>query len=94
MYGPAAVAARWPALLSTTLSVVGGMTTTLASSWALVAARLEMTLAIALIAIGVGWSLTNVGALQLLHSQGRTRFTLAIHDLRLLGAAAAGALIF
>lgn len=94
MYGPAALAARWPALFSATPSVVSGMATMLASSWALVAAKSEMTLAIALIAIGVGWSLTNVGALRLLHSQGRARFMLALHDLCLLIAAAAGALIF
>jgi MFS family permease len=94
MYGPAALAAHWPAFFSTTLSVAGGMTTMLASFWALVAAGSEMTLGIALIAIGVGWSLTNVGAMQLLHSHGRARYALAIHDLCLLGAAAVGALIF
>jgi MFS family permease len=93
MYGPAALAARWPIIFSTSLSLIGGLAIMLSSSFVLMAAKSEMTLAIALIAVGVGWALANVGALRLLHAQGRPpRLMLALHDLCLLGAAAAGAL--
>jgi hypothetical protein len=47
----------------------------------------------ALMTLGAGWSLVNIGAMRLLHDNGRPpRFALALHDMCLLGAAAAGAL--
>jgi MFS family permease len=92
MYGPAALAARSPAQFPDSLSLVGGSIIMLVSSWVLVASKTELRLAVALIAVGVGWSLINIGAMRLLHSHRRSRLILAFHDLCLLGAAAAGAL--
>lgn len=94
MYGPAALAARWPALLPPFAALGGGLIASLAG-WGVVHAGASATsVATGLVAIGVGWGAVNIGALRLLHEGARpSRAALAFHDLCLLGAAAAGALI-
>ena len=95
MYGPAALVARWPHLAPPRVAIVGGLTMlAIALGVALWAPSVVFATA-ALMAIGVGWSLTNVGAMRLLHDNERPpRFALALHDLCLLSAAAGGALAF
>ncbi|MBG0809074.1 hypothetical protein IY145_06760 [Methylosinus sp. H3A] len=95
MYGPAALAARWPACFPPLPSLCAGLVL-LAAAFALL--RLSASpalLAAGMAAIGASWSLANIGALRLLHERGPvSRPALALHDLCLLGAAAAGALAF
>jgi len=102
MYGPAALAARWPALFPPLPSLCAGLVL-LAGAFVLL--RLSASpalLAAGMAAIGASWSLANIGALRLLHEKGpvsrqkgpASRAALALHDLCLLGAAAAGALAF
>jgi MFS family permease len=94
MYGPAALAARWPALFPP-LAALGGGLAALLAGWGSVRLGASATsVAIGLLAIGMGWGAVNIGALRLLHEGARpSRAALAFHDLCLLGAAAAGALI-
>jgi MFS family permease len=95
MYGPAALAARWPSLLSPLAGIGGGLAVMLIAAMVLHAGASAASVAAALIAIAVGWSLANIGAMKLLHDEGRPpRAALALHDLCLLSAAAAGALAF
>lgn len=95
MYGPAALAARWPTLFPPLPSLGVGLATMALVFWGLVTATSPSAIAIGLVAIGAAWSLANVGTLRLLHEQGRvSRAALAAHDLCLLAAAAAGALAF
>ena len=102
MYGPAALAARWPAVFPPLPSLCAGLVL-LAGAFVLL--RLSASpalLAAAMAAVGASWSLTNIGALRLLHEEGPvsrekgplSHAALALHDLCLLGAAAAGALAF
>jgi MFS family permease len=93
MYGPAAIVARWPSILPPMGAIAGGLTVMLLAAAVLHAGASVASLSIALIAIGGGWSLVNIGAIRLLHEYGRPpRAALALHDLCLLGAAALGAL--
>lgn len=95
MYGPAALAARWPALFPPLPSLCAGLAIMAIVFWGIVWANSAFAIAIGLVAIGAAWSLANVGTLRLLHEQGRvSRAALAAHDLCLLSAAAAGALAF
>lgn len=93
MYGPAALAARWPAFFPARKSLCVGLFL-LAGAFALL--RLSTSpalLAAGMATIGAAWSLANIGALRLLHEKGPVPpAALALHDLCLLGAAAAGAL--
>lgn len=93
MYGPAALAARWPAFFPALKSLCAGLLL-LAGAFALL--RLSASpalLAAGMATIGAAWSLANIGALRLLHAGRRPPpAALALHDLCLLGAAAAGAL--
>jgi MFS family permease len=94
MYGPAAFAARWPTLLPPFAALAGGLIASLAGWGAVHAGASATSVALGLVAIGAGWGAVNIGALRLLHEGVRpSRAALALHDLCLLGAAAAGALI-
>ncbi|QGM98183.1 hypothetical protein [Methylocystis parvus] len=94
MYGPSALAARRPELFPPTAALGAGLAV-LAAGWTAVHSGASVAgVAAGLIAIGVGWGVVNIGALRLLHEGARpSRAALAFHDLCLLGAAAAGALI-
>lgn len=95
MYGPAAIAARWPAYFPPLPSLCAGLAMMALAFWVIVAENSAYAVAIGLVALGAAWSLANVGSLQLLHARGRpSRMALAAHDLCLLTAAAAGALAF
>ena len=95
MYGPAALAARWPKLAPPALSMLCGLAAMLVALGAVRAGASVFSVTAAMMVIGAGWSLVNVGAMRLLHDKGRPpRLALALHDLCLLGAAAAGALAF
>ncbi|TDX66521.1 hypothetical protein EDE12_10152 [Methylosinus sp. sav-2] len=93
MYGPAALAARWPTFFPALKTLCVGLIA-LAGAFALLRFSASPTLlAGGMAAIGAGWSLANIGALRLLHEKGPVPpAALALHDLCLLGAAAAGAL--
>ncbi len=94
MYGPAALAARWPAFFPPFAALAGGLAVMLAGWGAVHAGASTVNVAAGLLAIGVGWGAANIGAIRLLHEGARpSRAALAFHDLCLLGAAAAGALI-
>ncbi|BDV35318.1 MFS transporter [Methylocystis iwaonis] len=95
MYGPAALAARWPALFPP-LPIVGiGLAAMLLGAAAVLSAASVASVTAGLLAIGMGWGAVNVAALRLLHEGARpSRLALALHDVCLLGAAAAGALVF
>jgi hypothetical protein len=94
MYGPAALAARWPALFPPLPALGAGLAVMLAGIWVVLAGASAPGVALGLVAIGVGWGAVNIGALRLLHEGARpSRAALAFHDLCLLGAAAAGALV-
>ncbi|WP_442754535.1 MFS transporter [Methylocystis sp. JAN1] len=94
MYGPAALAARWPNLFSPFAALAAGLAAMLAGWGAVRLGASAASVAAGLVAIGSGWGVVNIGALRLLHEGGRpSRAALAFHDLCLLGAAAAGALI-
>lgn len=93
MYGPAAFAARWPALFPPLPSLGAGLAAMLAGAWAVLAGASAAGVVLGLVVIGMGWGAVNIGALRLLHEGARpSRAALAFHDLCLLGAAAAGAL--
>ncbi len=93
MYGPAALAARWPALFPPLPAAGMGLAIMLAGAAAVLAGASVASVTAGLLAIGVGWGAVNVASLRLLHEGARpSRLVLALHDLCLLGAAAAGAL--
>ncbi len=95
MYGPAALAAFLPGLFPTLATLAGGLAAMLAGAGAVYAGFSIASVTLGLIAIGLGWGAVNVAALRLLHDDARpSRLALALHDVFLLGAAAAGALIF
>ncbi len=95
MYGPAAITARWPTLLPISGGIFGGLLVLVIAAAVLHAGASIASVSIALVAIAVGWSLVNIGAMRLLHDDGRPpRAALALHDLCLLSAAAIGALAF
>lgn len=92
MYGPAALAARWPALAAPFAGALG-MAALLAGAGAVLAGASVVAVTAGLIGIGVGWSLVNVATLRALHEGAPpSRLALALHDLCLLSAAATGAL--
>lgn len=95
MYGPAALAARWPRLFPPLPAAGFGLAVMLAGGGAIYAGASIASVTAGLLAIGVGWSTVNVAALRLLHDGAHPpRAALAFHDLCLLTAAAAGALAF
>jgi MFS family permease len=95
MYGPAALAARWPALFPPMPSLGLGLAVMGGAFWGMAATSSAFAIAAGMMAIGASWSLANIGALRLLHERGPvSRTALAAHDLCLLAAAAAGALAF
>lgn len=95
MYGPAALAARLPGLFATLPTLALGLVALLAGAAVVYAGLSVLSVTLGLLAIGLGWGAINVAALRLLHEDARpSRAMLALHDVALLGAAAAGALIF
>jgi hypothetical protein len=95
MYGPAALAASLPGLFSTAPTLAAGLAVMVGGAGAVYAGLSIASVTLGLIAIGLGWGAVNVAALRLLHEGARpSRAALALHDLCLLGAAAAGALLF
>jgi Sugar (and other) transporter len=95
MYGPAAVASWRPGLFPPRATLGAGLAIMLAGAGAVFAGFSIASVTIGLVAIGVGWGAVNVAALRLLHDAARpSRTAMALHDLCLLGAAAAGALLF
>jgi MFS family permease len=94
MYGPAALAARWPALFAPWPSLGVGLAALTVAYASVVAARSSLAIALAMLAVGAAWGLVNIGALRLLHERAKpASFALAAHDLCLLCAATVGALI-
>jgi MFS family permease len=95
MYGPAALAARLPGLFPTLPALAVGLIVLLVGGGAVYAGLSVITVTLGLLAIGLGWGAVNVAALRLLHDGARpSRAMLALHDVALLTAAAAGALAF
>ena len=95
MYAPAALAARWPVLFPATPTLVVALGAMLAGGVAVRAGASVAGVTLGLVAIGAGWGAVNVAAMRLLHDGARpSRAALALHDACLLGAAAAGALLF
>ncbi len=95
MYGPAALAAILPGLFPSLPTLAGGLGIMLGGAGAVYAGLSIGSVTLGLIAIGLGWGAVNVAALRLLHDDARpSRVALALHDVFLLGAAAAGALVF
>ncbi len=95
MYGPAALAARWPQLFPPLAAAIGGGLAMVVGAGALYTQFSIAGAAAGLVALGVGWGVVNVGALRLLHEGAApSRTALALHDLLLLSAATAGALVF
>jgi MFS family permease len=93
MYGPAALAARWPALFPPAAAILLGLFVMLGGAGAIYAGASALSVTSGLVAIGVGWGAVNVATMRLLHEGARpSRAALAFHDLCLLGAAAAGAI--
>jgi MFS family permease len=94
MYGPAALAARWPRLFPPLPAIVAGLAVMLAGAGAVYAGASVACVTAALVGIGIGWGVVNVATLRLLHEgEAPPRAALALHDLSLLAAAAAGALL-
>jgi hypothetical protein len=94
MYGPAALAARWPALFPPAPAMFLGVGAMLGGIAAVHAGGSVAGVTAGLVAIGLGWGVVNVATMRLLHEGSRpSRPALAFHDLCLLGAAAAGALL-
>lgn len=94
MYGPAAVASWLPGLFPPFATLGAGLAIMLGGAGAVYMGFSITTVTIGLISIGVGWGAVNVAALRLLHDGARpSRAAMALHDLCLLGAAAAGALV-
>ncbi len=95
MYGPAALAARWPWAFPPLPATVVGLALLCGGAVAVQAGGSVASVAAGLVAIGVGWGVVNIAALRLLHEGARPpRWALALHDVSLLAAAAAGALAF
>ncbi len=95
MYGPVAVAARWPTLFAPLPTIGVALAAMLGGGAAIHVGASTASVALGLIAIGAGWGAVNVAAMRLLHDGERpTRAALAFHDVCLLVAAAAGALAF
>jgi hypothetical protein len=95
MYGPAALAAALPGLFPPVATLGVGLVVMFAGAGAVYAGASVWSVTLGLLAIGLGWGAVNVAALRLLHDGARpSRGALALHDVCLLGAAAAGALIF
>jgi hypothetical protein len=95
MYGPAALAARWPRLFPPLPAIGVGLAAMLGGAGLIYAGASVASVTAGLVAIGVGWGVVNVATLRLLHEGQRPpRAALALHDLCLLSAAAAGALAF
>lgn len=95
MYGPAALAAHLPGLFPPAPTLAIGLAAMFAGAGAVYAGASVASVTLGLVAIGVGWGAVNVAAMRLLHEGPRpSRTALALHDLCLLGAASAGALIF
>lgn len=95
MYGPAAVASWLPGLFPPLPALGVGGVVMIAGASGVYAGASIAGVTLGLLAIGVGWGVMNVAALRLLHDSARpSRAALALHDLCLLGAAAAGALVF
>ncbi len=95
MYGPAALAAALPGLFPPVATLGVGLVVLFAGAGAVYAGASVWSVTLGLLAIGLGWGAVNVAALRLLHDGARpSRGALALHDVCLLGAAAAGALIF
>jgi hypothetical protein len=93
MYGPAALAAHRPALFPPAPGIALGLAV-MAMAYAVMSAALSpLVVAVAMTAVGACWSLANIGSLRLLHETGASRSALAAHDVCLLCAAAAGALL-
>ncbi|MGA8171718.1 MAG: MFS transporter [Methylocystis sp.] len=93
MYGPMALAARWPKFAPPAGSILGGLFAMALALYVLNVGASLGGVTVAILTVGAGWSLVNVGALRLLHDNGRpSRVALGLHDLCLLSAAAAGAL--
>jgi len=94
MYAPAALAARRPTLFPPYRAIMVGLSLALIGYVAVYVAGSIGSVTMGLIAIGIGWSLVNVGCLRLLHSGAPLpRWALAAHDAGLLLAAVAGALL-
>ncbi len=89
MYGPIALAARFPTPTAPALAV-GAMLLGLALTLPRAGpAQIELLLLMA----GVGWSLTQIGVSRLLYDEApRSRLALGLHDTLILGAALLGAL--
>jgi hypothetical protein len=95
MYGPAALAARLPGLFPTLPALTVGMIVLLIGGAAVYEGVSVTGVTLGLLAIGLGWGAVNVATLRLLHDGARpSRTMLALHDVTLLAAAAAGALVF
>jgi hypothetical protein len=94
MYAPAALAARWPAFFPTPGALIAGLLLALLGGVAVYAGATIGSVTAGLIAIGVGWSIVNVGCLRQLHAAAApSRSALAAHDFCVLAAAVAGALL-
>lgn len=95
MYGPAALAARWPRLFPPLPTILSGLAVMLGGAASVYAGASVAGVAAGLVGIGAGWGAVNIATLRLLHEGARPpRAALAFHDLCLLAAAAAGALLF
>ena len=95
MYGPAALAARWPGALPPRPTLAAKLVLLIGGIVAVLSGGSVAGVTAGLIGIGLGWGAVNVAALRLLHESARpSRAALACHDLCLLGAAALGALAF
>jgi MFS family permease len=96
MYGPAALAARLPGLFPTLPALAAGLLALLAGAGAVYMGVSILSVTLGLLAIGLGWGAVNVAALRLLHdgAQQPSRAMLALHDVALVVAATAGALVF
>jgi hypothetical protein len=93
MYAPAAVAARWPAAFPPLRSLFAALGVMGAGVYVIGAGASVASVTAGLVGVGLGWGVVNVAALRLLHAEKPARAALALHDLCLLGAAAAGALL-
>jgi hypothetical protein len=95
MYGPAAFAGRWRWAFPPLPATVVGLALLCVGAAAVQTGASVASVTAGLVGIGVGWGLVNIAALRLLHEGSRPpRWALALHDVCLLAAAAAGALAF
>ena len=94
MYGPAALAARWPRFFPTLPALLCGCVLLCLGAIGVFLNNLIIPVTLGMIIIGIGWSIVNVASLGLLNEAVRpSRLMLAIHDLTLLSAATIGALL-